>query len=70
MVRVKFTKGALVKGVQYGVGDIYGISEREALNLYGLRNAEPHFGNLNQEGFGLPKENQNANQFPTEEDLI
>ena len=61
MVKVKFTKGACVKGVQYGAGDINVISEGDALHLYGMGDAEPHFGNLVQENFGLPKESNFSN---------
>ena len=61
MVKVKFTKGTFVKGVQYGAGDIDVISEGDALHLYGMGDAEPHTSNLNREGFGLPKENDFSN---------
>ena len=61
MVKVKFTKGAFVKGVQYVIGDIYVISERDALHLYGMGDAEPHSGNLAREKFGLLKENNFSN---------
>ena len=61
MVKVKFTKGAFVKGVQYGVGDIDIVSEGDALHLYGMGDAEPHSANLIQENFGLPKEKKFSN---------
>ena len=61
MVKVKFTKGLLFEGFQYAAGDIATISEGEALHLYGMGDPEPHTGNLNREGFGLPKENDFSN---------
>ena len=61
MVKVKFTKGAFIKGVQYGVGDIDVISEGNAPHLYGMGDAEPHSVNLDREGFVLPKENDFSN---------
>ena len=60
-MKVKFTKGAFVKGVQYGVGDIDVISEGDAPHLYGMGDAEPHSSNLIQKNFGLPKENNFSN---------
>ena len=61
MVRVKFTKGAFVKGVQYVVGDVDVISEGDALHLYGMGDVELHSGNLAREKFGLLKENNFSN---------
>ena len=61
MVKVKFTKGTFVKGVQYGAGDIDVISEGDALHLYGMGDAEPHSANLIQKNFGLPTENNFSN---------
>ena len=60
-VKMKFTKGAFVKGVRYLVGDIDVISEGDALHLYGMGDAEPHSDNFTREKFGLPKENNFAN---------
>ena len=57
MIEVRFTKGLLYEGFQYGEGDIAVVSEGNALHLYGMGDAEPHFDNLDREGFGLPKEN-------------
>ena len=61
MVKVNFSKGLLYEGFRYGAGDIAVVSEGEALHLYGMGDAEPHTGNLNREGFGLPKENDFSN---------
>ena len=61
MVKVKFTKGAFVKGVQYVAGDIDVVSEGDALHLYGMGDAAPHSGNLVRGNFCLPKENNFAN---------
>ena len=61
MVKVKLTKKLLYEGFQYGEGDIVVVSEGNALHLYGMGDAEPHTGNLNREGFGLPKENDFSN---------
>ena len=61
MVKVKFTKELLYEGCQYAAGDIATISEGQALNLYGMGDAEPHSGNFVQENFGLPKVNSFEN---------
>ena len=61
MVKVKFTKGAFVKGVQYVVGDIDVISEGDALHLYGMGDAEPHSRNLKQINYDLPTANNYRN---------
>ena len=55
MVKVKFTKGLLYEGFQYGAGDIAVVSEGEVPHLYGVGDAEPQSNNLAQENFGLPK---------------
>ena len=61
MVKVKFTKELLYESFQYAAGDIATISEGQALNLYGMGDAEPHSSNLVQENFGLPKVNNFKN---------
>ena len=61
MVKVRFTKGLLYEGFQYGEGDIVAVSEGNALHLYGMGDAEPHSSNLDHEGSGLPKESDFVN---------
>ena len=61
MVKVKFTKRLLYEGFQYAAGDIATIREGEALHHYGMGDAEPHFSNLVQKNFGLPKVNNFKN---------
>lgn len=61
MVKVRFTKGVFVKGIQDAVGDIDLVNEGDALSLYGKGNAEPHLGDLVQDKLGLPMENNFLN---------
>ena len=61
MVKVKFIKGAFIKGIQYYAGEIGLISEGDALHLYGIGNAEPYSSNIAMDNFGLPKENNYLN---------
>ena len=61
MIKVKFTKGAFIKGVQYNAGEIGLISEGTALHLYGIGDAEPYSSNIVKDDFGLPKENNFIN---------
>ena len=61
MVKVRFTNGIFVKGIQYAVGGIDLVSEGDALSLYGKGKAKPHLGDLIQDKLGLPMENNFSN---------
>ena len=55
MVKVKFTKSTLVKGIRYGAGDVDIVSEGDALHLYGLGDALPHSDNVSQKNLAYLK---------------